>query len=108
MNADLPYQIALTMISQIGPVGARIMAEKMGSARAVFESTDRELEQLPGVGRLRIAALRSFKAMHEARREALWVEDRQITPLFILQKEYPERLKHCPDAPLLLFSKRTG
>ena len=105
MNADLPYQIALTMISQIGPVGARIMAEKMGSARAVFDSTDRELEQLPGVGRLRIAALRSFKNMHEARREAQWVEDRQITPLFILDKEYPERLKHCPDAPLLLFQK---
>ena len=36
-RTELLYQIALTMVPDIGPIKAKKLIEKMGSARAVFE-----------------------------------------------------------------------
>ncbi|MFN4313173.1 MAG: DNA-processing protein DprA [Chitinophagaceae bacterium] len=105
MNADLPFQIALTQLPQIGPVCARQLVEHLGTAEAVFKTASHKLEKIPGMGQIRVQAIRGFNEMARAKEEAAYVEHNNIVTHFIRDKDYPQRLLHCADAPLLLFKK---
>ena len=105
MSPDLPYQIALTLIPQIGPVCARLLTDNFGEARAVFHSSPARLRQIEGLGDVRIQAIRCFNDMHKAEAESIFIENNKITPLFIRHPDYPKRLLNCADAPTLLYMK---
>ena len=41
--------------------------------------------------------------LEEAEKEVQYLEKENITPLFYLDKNYPQRLTHYPDAPVYAF-----
>ena len=45
------------------------------------------------------------KALDEAQKHVLYIEKQEIRTHFYLESSYPQRLKQCADAPILLFSK---
>jgi DNA processing protein len=105
MEDEWLYRLALTLVPQIGDIQARELVTRLGSAKAVFTASLRTLETVEGMGRLRARAIRSFRGFQRAEEELRFVEKKGITPLFLTDPAYPQRLLHCADAPLVLFYK---
>ena len=106
MMEDLIYKIGITRIPRVGPLIARNLIRYCGSPKAVFETRNkRELLRIPGVGDMIADNVLRQRALAEAESEIRFLERNDIRVLFFLDKEYPERLKHCPDSPIVLFFK---
>ena len=105
MHQELFYQIALTLVPQIGPVQARLLIEKFGNASEVFKAKASMLENTEGIGSIRARELKQFKNFERAEQEIHFIEKYKIKPLFLNNPEYPSKLKHCFDPPTLLYLK---
>ena len=105
LHDDTVYRIALKAIPQVGAVIARNLISYCGSARAVFAEKPRLLLKIPGVGPKVVANIRDPDILHQAERELELVVRHSIDVLFYLDPNYPQRLKHIGQAPVLLYAK---
>ena len=108
MNNELLYQLALTLIPNIGDVQAKILVQHFGDASAIFKAKQSELEKLEGIGTVRAKSIKEFDDFHIAEKELEFSKKYGIKTLFLTDKEYPQRLLNCYDSPTLLFYKGTA
>ena len=99
------YEIALTLIPGIGDVNGKKLVAYCGGAEAVFCEKKRALTQISGIGEATVNCIVSQKVIRRAEEEMRFVEKNGIKPLFYLDAEYPKRLQHCHDSPMLLYYK---
>jgi DNA processing protein len=104
-HPELQYQIALTMAPAIGPVLARKLITKAGSAREVFRMSRSSLEKIERIGPQLSRSIQESILMHGAEKEMAFLEKHHISALYINDPEYPSRLKECDDAPILLYAR---
>src|SRR5688500_15605038 len=104
MNEDLRFQIALTLVPQIGPVQAKILLQHF-SAAEIFKTKASTLEKLDGIGSIRAHAIKTFSDFDAVEVEMAFIEKEQVTPLFISDSAYPQRMLNCYDSPILMFYK---
>jgi len=104
MTPDLLYQLALTTIPNIGAVQAKILLQHY-DVKDIFKARKTELEKIEGIGSIRAASIRSFNNFSKAEEEIKFVEQYRIKPLFITDKDYPQRFLNCYDPPTILFFK---
>ena len=106
---ELLYQIALKQIHGVGDVLAKNLIAYCGSASAVFKAKKEELIKIPQVGeyvaQIVLSAKNNIEIFKRAEQEIKFIEEENITPLFFTDAAYPNKLKHCNDAPILLFYK---
>lgn len=103
------YSIALSMTPMIGGATARQLINYCGSAEAVFNDKASHLSRIPGIGPKIIASLRNNQhLLEEARREIARCRQQKITLLTYEQDQYPERLRHIYDVPLVLYYQGTA
>ena len=105
MNSELIYQLALTEVPNIGCVHAKILAQEFGSAEKIFKAKQQLLERIEGIGEIRARSIKTFTNFSNAEDEIKFIEKYKIIPLFITDKNYPQRLLNCYDSPTLLFYK---
>jgi len=105
MNSELLYQIALTLVPNIGCVQAKILIEHFGDAESVFKAKESKLKNIEGIGEIRARSIKTFSDFSLAEDEIKFIEKYKIKPFFISSKEYPRRLLNCYDSPTLLFCK---
>ncbi|MET0463323.1 MAG: DNA-processing protein DprA [Chitinophagaceae bacterium] len=105
MHAELLYQIALTLVPNIGLIHAKNLVAQLGSARAIFTCPLDTLKKIEGIGELRAAAIKKFRDFDMAEQELKFIHQHQVTPLFLNDPAYPKRLLHCYDCPTLLYYK---
>lgn len=105
MTTDLLYQLALTEVPNIGSVRAKILAQHFGEAEKIFKAKQSTLEKIEGIGSFPASSIKSFNDFSNAEEEIKFIEKFKIKPLFITDKEYPQRLLNCYDSPTLLFYK---
>jgi len=103
MDTDILYQLALTQVTHIGPVQARLLIEHCGSAAAVFKAKKKELGMIEGIGEARARSIKAFDGFDEAEQEVAFCKKHHIDIVSITATHYPQRLLHCYDAPTLLF-----
>jgi DNA protecting protein DprA len=103
MCRELIYRIALTQIPHIGCVHARLLLQQFHTAEAVFKAPLRHLESMEGIGTVRARSIKNFSQFQLAEKEIAFIEKYHITPLFITDAAYPQRLLHCYDPPTLLY-----
>jgi DNA processing protein len=104
----LKYRIALTLIPGIGPVLGKTVVSYCGSPEAVFKESKNKLKRIPGISESIAEAVMSSNVMERAEEEVGFVKKHNISVLFFTDDEYPHRLKHCEDAPVLLYCKGEG
>lgn len=102
---ELKHALALIRISQIGPIQARILIEHFGNFSSIFQCSKGVLENIPGIGSVRAHNIRSFNNWHSVKEEIKQLESMKIDVLLYTSPNYPYRLKHCDDAPTVLFFK---
>jgi DNA processing protein len=105
MQKELLYQIALTLVPNIGDVNAKALVNYFGSAEAVFQAPKKVLEEIEGIGIIRANSIKNFKGFNRAEEEISFIKKYKITPLFLTDKNYPQRLLNCYDSPPLLYYK---
>lgn len=99
------YRIALTQIKGIGVMHARTLMQEIGDEEAIFKEDIRKLEAIPRISRRLINEIRDPSVLKKAEREMEFVENNRIRLLFFTEKDYPQRLNQCVDAPILLYAK---
>lgn len=105
MTNDLLYQIALTLVPNIGDVHAKTLATHFGNASDIFKAKRKDLEAIDGIGTIRAKSIKDFSDFTNCEKEIEFIEQYKIAPLFITDKNYPQRLLNCYDSPALLFYK---
>jgi DNA processing protein len=104
---ELKYYIALTLIPGVGSILAKRLISYYGSARVVLTSSRGVLQKTPGIGSVlagSIAAEQS-QALKQAEQELLFIEKNRIKTYYCGDKDYPNLLRQCEDAPVVLFVK---
>lgn len=99
------YEIALTLIPGIGYVNGKKLVAYCGGAEAVFCEKKDALSKISGMTESIMQSLDSKEIMLRAEKEMKFVEENGIKVLFYLDHEYPKRLQHCHDSPLVLYYK---
>jgi DNA processing protein len=99
------YEIALSLIKGIGHIRAKNLIAYCGCAEAVFKETKKNLLKIPDIGTNSIKFIHEQDVMDIAEKELDFITKNNIKPLFYLDNEYPKRLKHCDDSPIMLYFK---
>lgn len=102
MSTPLLYQIALTLVPNIGSVQAKILLQHY-DAEEIFKAKKSSLEKIEGIGGVRANNIKAFDNFQVAEDEISFIEKYKVTPLFITDKSYPQRLLNCYDSPTLLY-----
>jgi DNA processing protein len=105
MQKELLYQIALTLVPHVGDVRAKALINQFESAEAVFKASKKELQAIEGLGSKAVDSILKFKDFTRAEEEIEFIKKYKITPLFLTDKNYPQRLLNCYDSPPLLYFK---
>jgi DNA processing protein len=105
LSTELKYQIALTLVPNIGDIHAKALIAHFGNAEAVFSARKKELESMEGIGIIRANSIKNFHDFTRAEEEIDFIKKYKITPLFITDKNYPQRLLNCYDCPAMLYYK---
>lgn len=103
------YAIALAHAGYYCPTPMAELYRRLGSATAVAEQRAHLRECGVDVPQRLADALRRLdESVARAEREMEFCAAHSIRPLPFHHPDYPERLRQCPDAPLLLFCRGTA
>ena len=102
-NQDLLYQIGITLVKGIGNITAKQIIENIENVALLFTEKKHILEKNSGLSRRLIDEIHRPEVLKRAEKEIRFIEKAHITPLFITDPAYPDRLKDCIDAPVMLY-----
>ena len=102
---ELLYKIGLSLVPGIGCITAKSLIAYCGSAGRVFREKEKILRAIPGVGTVLARNIQQSAVLVRAEKEVDFMRRNGVTAHFYLDESYPQRLKSCVDAPILLFSK---
>jgi len=103
-HTDLFHTLALQKVEGVGDIVAKKLISHCGSAEEVFKTNASKLKGIDGIGTILLHNLKDKSVFEKADQELRFIESNGIRTLFFQDDEYPERLKHCIDSPVLLFS----
>lgn len=105
MENNLLYEVAIGMLPKVGAHLTRQLISYSGSAEQVFKQSKGKLLKIPGIGETLANNIINQSILSKAEKEIALAEKNNVTILFYTHKNFPERLKHIPDAPTLLYYK---
>ena len=103
MHYELLYEVALTLIPGIGDVNGKKLVAYCGGAEAVFREKKKSLSKIPGIGEKTVDSILSQDVLSRAERELDFADKYGIRILYYLNSDYPKRLQHCYDSPMVLY-----
>lgn len=103
IDKELLYVLALQHVPKLGDVTAKKLIHYCGSAEAIFKEKRQNLLKIDGIGTTTIKGLYNAEHIKAAEAELKFIKEQAITCLYFSDDLYPEKLKHCIDAPILLF-----
>ncbi|MFM1928745.1 MAG: DNA-protecting protein DprA [Bacteroidota bacterium] len=94
---ELMYLIAFSNVKYISDTDKKEQLIQLGTAKAVYEycSVNPRLQKL-------------IWPLEESKKEIDFIQKHQIKVLSILDNAYPTRLRHCEDAPVILYYMGKG
>ena len=104
MDTDtLYYLLALQKVKNIGDISAKKLLRHFGSASAIFEAAKNNDIDVQDIGSVMIQSLKQFNDWQKVTDEIKYIEQNKIKVVSIFDNEYPYRLQHAPDGPILFF-----
>lgn len=99
------YKIALGQLKGIGPMRASQLLAKISSISDLFTQSFQELYMQTGISIKRLSEMNRDAALKQAEKQVLYNEKHHIVTRFFMDADYPRRLRQCPDAPIVIFTK---
>ena len=101
---EIVSSIALTKLKGLGLLNARTLMDAMGSASEVFAHRKDIVSLIPDASERLVAAFAAVDdALKLAEEEMESVEQKKLRVLTLNDEDYPQRLRECEDAPLVLY-----
>lgn len=104
---DLLYTLALQHVPNIGDIIAKRLISHCGTAEAVLKEKKNSLLKIGGIGTTILKDLYKLNHLKAAEEEMTFIGNNQIKVTYFDEAHYPEKLKQCIDAPILLFESGT-
>ncbi|MCW2117999.1 DNA-processing protein DprA [Flavobacterium sp. 7A] len=101
---ELFYLLALQRVDGVGDIMAKKLLANYGSAEEVFKAKSQQLAAIDGVGSMLLRNMQDKSVFDKATKELQFMEANKIKTHYFQDDNYPDRLKHCFDGPVLLFS----
>ena len=101
---ELFYLLALQKVELVGDIVAKKLLNHFGNAKDVFQTKAPKLENIDGIGSILIRNLKNKSVFLKAEAELNFIKENHIDVLFFKDENYPDKLKHCIDGPVLLFA----
>ncbi|CAN1491821.1 Smf Predicted Rossmann fold nucleotide-binding protein involved in DNA uptake [Flavobacteriaceae bacterium] len=101
---NLYYLMALLRIDGVGDIMAKKLLTHFGSAENVLNAKKSQLAGIDGVGAVLLKNLKDKTVYEKAKQELNFIQNNNIDVLHFQDEKYPDRLKHCIDSPVLLFT----
>ncbi len=105
LEEELRFVLALQRVKGIGDINAKKLIAHCGSAKNLFKEKRHVLEKINGIGSYTIRHLFDKENLIKADKELEYLQKNTIEANYFLDSSYPDKLKHCIDAPILLFKK---
>lgn len=102
---QLHCALALQAVPNIGDITAKKLIQHCGSPEAVFKASKKTLQSIDGIGTVIINALQHSNTLKIAEKELEFIQKNDIKAYYFDDADYPYRLKHCIDGPIVLFQK---
>jgi DNA processing protein len=103
-DQDLFHVLALLQVEGVGDIMAKKLINHYGNAQAVFETKQSKLAAIDGVGSILLHNLKNKTIFEKAELELQFIKSNEIKVAYFQDENYPDRLKHCIDGPVLLFT----
>ena len=103
-DEELYHILALLKVDGVGDIIAKKLISHFGSAQEVFKSNASKLISIDGIGSVMLKNLKDKLVFLKAEQELKFIKDNNINTSYYLDENYPEKLKHCIDGPVLLFT----
>ncbi len=101
--------MALTQVPSISLTNLHQLVEEMGSATAIYEHCRDMRELLPAASQKTLDALANMGShLKRAEEELKFCQKGGLRCLGIGDEDYPQRLRDCIDAPILLYYRGTA
>lgn len=104
-EAELISLLTLQKTPNLGDGFIKKLITIFGSAQEVLKQKKTSLLKIDGIGRHKLAAFGEEEHYAFAKAELQYIHDHNIQVAAYTQEHYPQRLKHCIDGPVLLFSR---
>jgi DNA processing protein len=101
---NLYYLMALLRIDGVGDIMAKKLLTHFGTAENVLNAKTSQLAGIDGVGAVLLKNLKDKTVYEKAKLELKFIQNNNIDVLHFQDEKYPDRLKHCIDSPVLLFT----
>jgi DNA processing protein len=103
-ETELYYLLALQKVEGVGDIVAKKLISHCGDAATIFKTKSSQLASINGIGSVLISKLKNKSIFAIAEAELKYIENNEINVSSFQDNNYPERLKHCIDGPILLFT----
>ncbi|QYJ69102.1 DNA-processing protein DprA [Flavobacterium litorale] len=103
-DIELLNTLALLCVEGVGDIVAKKLIHHCGSVQNIFLASRSQLLAIDGVGDVLYKKLQDKAVFRRAEAEMKFIKDNNINVQYYGDADYPERLKHCIDGPVLLFS----
>jgi DNA processing protein len=101
---ELFYLLALQRVEGVGDIMAKKLLTQCGTAEEVFKTKSQQLASIDGVGSMLLKSIKDKSVFEKATKELQFIESNNIKTHYFQDENYPDRLKHCFDGPVLMFS----
>ncbi|WP_269226741.1 DNA-processing protein DprA [Flavobacterium eburneipallidum] len=103
-DQDLFHLLALQQVEGVGDIVAKKLITHCGNATEVFKTKSSQLGTIDGIGSVLLQKLKDKTVFERAEKELQFIQSNEINTAYFQDENYPERLKHCIDGPVLLFT----
>jgi DNA processing protein len=105
MTDNIQHKIALSFLPNVGDILIKNLVSYCGGVEEVFNASKNKLVKIPGIGEKTATEIISAKddSLTNAEAELKFIQKHKIKVLFYTDKDYPQRLLNCYDAPFMLF-----
>jgi len=103
-DQELFYLLALLKVDGIGDIMAKKLLTHFGNPEAIFKVKSNQISGIDGVGSVLLRNLKDKTVFEKANKELEFIKSNAINVSFFQDESYPDRLKHCIDSPVLIFT----
>ena len=104
LQQELLHTLALLKVEGLGDISIKKLLTHFGSPEEVLKAKPAQLAKIDKIGNITIKKIKDPEIFKAAEAELQFIQEQNLQTLFYQDALYPERLKQCYDAPVLLFT----
>lgn len=107
MDSEIKYWLGLGQVKGIGKITYKALIDEFKEPGAVFEASEKRIEQIQGIVKKVASAIKSFNDWDWVEKETALIQKHGVRFLTMNDADYPDALRSMPDPPSYLYVQGT-